>query len=160
MVVFDANMPKLRECIAGCRETTEYPCLHRFPASVRVVSHTPHLERQGLSDLHVIRHVFDLIESDIHGVSPSRTQWIFVSSDKKFWRSAQHQYLSLNGHAPRPRLKFVARSEPGRGAVLANINGREAIVEVYRIKRGKRSPDTRVAKSAELTHELLAKRSS
>ncbi|HXV27089.1 MAG TPA: hypothetical protein VD862_03665 [Candidatus Paceibacterota bacterium] len=157
VVVFDAGLPKLWPCAPGCKTNEHHLCKHRFPEGVKVVTHTKHLERPGLSDLHIIRHVFRMMGWRMSGVTDS-TRWVIFTADGGFWKEARHHYRSLNGHAPRPPLTFVDKSGGNRGRVRADLDGRTAELDIYYLPYEKRrgtQRDMHLRKAAKLAGRLL-----
>lgn len=157
VVVFD-NMPKLWSCATGCRTNPNHLCEHRFPRGVRVIAHTKHLDRPGLSDLNVSRHAFKMMGWGLSGVSAG-TRWVLFTADGGFWKSAKHQYRALNGHAPKPVLRFEERSGTNRGRILARLPDREASLEIFYLPYSKHKGtqrDSHLRKTVRLAERLLA----
>ena len=134
VVVFDA-MPKLWECAPTCRTKKDHLCKHRFPAGVRVIAHTKHLSRPGISDLHIVMHVMKLMWWGVSGSSIGKTPWVLFTSDRTFWNSARHACASLNGEAPHG-LEF-----PKRNVITARIGDVDVRLDVGYIPHAKRGPD-------------------
>jgi len=153
VVVFDA-MPKLWDCVSGCHQKEDHLCKHRFPSGVRVIAHTKHLSRPGLSDLHVVMHVMKLMGWGIAGARPGTTRWALFTSDRTFWESARHEYESMNGKAP-PGLRF-----PSKRRICTEIQGKDVCLEIKYVPHAKEGPDRdiRLRRAFERAKQLLVKR--
>jgi hypothetical protein len=97
VIVFDAGLPVLPECTSGCEANERHLCIHRFPPNVRIVAHTKRLQTPNLPDLQVLKYILSLAGKEHGGSLLGHTPFLLMTTDKRFWKSARHQYLSKNG---------------------------------------------------------------
>lgn len=86
---------------AGCADGRHF-CTKGFPDGTIVMNHKAKF--RGRSDYKVLLYAVRMFR-DVSRTN-SRTQYAIFTSDRKFWKSAKHQFDSLNGRAPR-HIKFT-----------------------------------------------------
>jgi hypothetical protein len=153
-VVFDAGLPRLPPCQPGCEEDERRFCIHRFPSGVQVLAHTKTLEKPGLSDLKIIKYALRLAGNGHGGTVAGETPWVIMTTDKRFWNSARHEYWSQHGRT-RTHLRFDEKN-----VVYASIQGRVVRVDIVTVRgRGTRRSGAALLRwAAAKTHQLLQER--
>lgn len=97
VLLVDENLPTPDACEPECEYNQRHLCRHRFGPDVRVIMWSEAGVRAGDPDLMVIQHFISTIRAGVPGTSLEGTQWVIVTKDDRFCKSARHEYRSRVG---------------------------------------------------------------
>ncbi|MBI2063736.1 MAG: hypothetical protein HYT65_01950 [Candidatus Yanofskybacteria bacterium] len=107
VIFFDANMPNMHKCSAGCKVRETQLCKHRFNFNAKVIHPTEYISFMRFYDFQIILHCLYLIKGNSRfKYLAENGKFVIVTKDRTFLRDAQDVWVKKLKPKTRPKLEF------------------------------------------------------